>query len=85
MEERAVCGSGVLWTFFWLASVHRVSEQGLQGLQGEKASVKTVSEQECSSRKPSLDCGAKLPCSDGRGGFLDDCCLIQVALPSAFQ
>eukprot|EP00983_Pelagomonas_calceolata_P099606 1158475-Pelagomonas_calceolata.AAC.2 len=53
------CGSGVLWTFFWLASVHRVSEQ------------------ECSSRRPSLDCGVEL-CS-----FLWASCVFLVALLSA--
>eukprot|EP00983_Pelagomonas_calceolata_P029973 937671-Pelagomonas_calceolata.AAC.1 len=37
--ERAICGSGVLWTFFWLALCTGLSEQ------------------ECSSRRPSLDCG----------------------------
>eukprot|EP00983_Pelagomonas_calceolata_P124210 1161081-Pelagomonas_calceolata.AAC.3 len=83
--RRAVCGSDVLWTFFWMASVHRVSEQ------------------ECSSRRSSLDCGPHAfswlvddwlkiftrPFPDGRGGFLENCCLtkdsIQVALLSAFQ
>eukprot|EP00983_Pelagomonas_calceolata_P080997 1155376-Pelagomonas_calceolata.AAC.1 len=40
---------------------------------------------ECSSRRPSLDCGAELPFPDGRGVILDNRCLIKVALLSAFQ